>query len=442
MDTRWKRMIETCGILLILPGLGFGFFGVIGMAVIVVALAYRNDSSAALYNIAILTAIALTFGAGVVTTWHAQKSLKGKPSGALRLPPLVVMLGSFVVLILIGLAMIDRKFLPALFLPPIFLMLVALPPLWAVSWFTPRKTPGETDHISAPASQLSWRRGLVAFCGGATVSVFLALVLEISISATVLSLISNAAQTVLNGFSGLFSGISGSASFARALTDPFFIYFFVEVTVIAPLVEELVKPLVTLPLLRQLNRQETFWVGALAGAGFATIENILYAGGGFSIWAGILLVRALGGALHPLGSGLVALGWRDVLLGKPKAFENWFKQYGLAVLIHALWNGGSLLVITLGSAGIFGVLPASIDILGLSMAGTTFVFLLLLGIAALWLGRAYGHNRTLQVVPETEGDSASDAGYTLSERATALWALACLLALVPIGIAGLRLWLR
>ncbi len=70
------------------------------------------------------------------------------------------------------------------------------------------------------------------------------------------------------------------------------------------------------------------------------------------------------------------------------------------------------------------------------MAGTTFIFLLLLGIAALWLGRAYGHNHTLKVIPE------SDEGYTFSERATALWALTCLLALVPIGIVGLRLWLR
>jgi hypothetical protein len=191
---------------------------------------------------------------------------------------------------------------------------------------------------------------------------------------------------------------------------------------------------------------------------------VIYAGSGFAIWAGILVVRALGGALHPLGSGLVALGWRDVLRGEPNAPVNWVKKYALAVLVHAAWNGGSLLVITLGGAQFFGALPPEIGILGLSMAGSTLAFLLILGLAALWIGRAYGYNRPLTAALEADAGSASAAavsppevapapsgsgvlppelsGVALSERALALWGLACLLALVPMGIAGLKLWLR
>jgi RsiW-degrading membrane proteinase PrsW (M82 family) len=289
-------------------------------------------------------------------------------------------------------------------------------------------------------SQLTWRRGLVAFCGGATVSVFLALVLEILLPVVVLALIFTT-HSVWDRLSILSTRLVGPEA-GQALTDPAFVYIFIQVAVIAPLVEELVKPLVTLPLLRQLNRQETFWVGALAGAGFAALENVIYAGSGFGIWAGILVVRALGGALHPLGSGLVALGWRDVLRGEPNALTNWVKKYALAVLIHAAWNGGSLLVITLGSAQFFGAMPPEIGVLGLSMGGTTLAFLLILGIAALWIGRAYGHNRPLTAAPATDVDSASNMDFAPSERAMALWGLACLLALVPMGIAGLKLWLH
>jgi hypothetical protein len=126
-----------------------------------------------------------------------------------------------------------------------------------------------------------------------------------------------------------------------------------------------------------------------------------------------------------------------VLRGEPNALEKWFKQYGLAVLTHAIWNGGSLLIVTLGGAQFFGVLPPQIGILGLSMTGVMLAFLLLMGIAALWVGRTLGHDRPLLATPETDGAAGAAVP---SERAMALWALACLLAIVPMGIMGLRLW--
>jgi hypothetical protein len=226
---------------------------------------------------------------------------------------------------------------------------------------------------------------------------------------------------------------------AQALTNRGFIYLFLQVAIIAPLAEELAKPLVILPLVRKLGKQETFWVGALAGAGFAALENVAYATSGLSIWAGILIVRALGGALHPLGSGLMALGWRDVLRGEKDAAKNWWKKFGIATTVHAVWNGGSLLVITLGGARFFGDLPPEIDILGLSAAGTTLAFLIILGLTALWIGRAYGNDRPILPV---EGGETEEARMRPSDQAVALWAVACLIAILPVGIAGLKLWLR
>ncbi len=425
MNTSWKHAIMNTGILLIMMGI------VLVIAALCITLVGIESYNSVIQSIIFMQIFAvLTLGTGIAIFRHAQQSLSGKPSGPLRLFYPAILLGAFVGLLLIGL-ITSNNFSAVFFFPLILLLLAALPPLWAVSWFTPRDKASE--------GRLTWRRGLVAFCGGATLSVLLALVLEILIPIVILSLTYNVTRSAFNHLGNLFNMLNyGSSNIERALIDPSFVYLFIQLAVIAPLVEELVKPLVTLPLLRNLNRQETFWVGALAGAGFAAVENVIYAGSGLSIWAGILVVRALGAALHPLGAGWVALGWRAVLRGEPNALEKWFKQYGLAVLTHAIWNGGSLLIVTLGGAQIFGVLPPQIGILGLSMTGVMLAFLLLMGIAALWVGRAFGQDRPLLATPETDGTAGAAAP---SERAMALWALACLLAIVPMGIMGLRLWL-
>jgi hypothetical protein len=236
----------------------------------------------------------------------------------------------------------------------------------------------------------------------------------------------------------LFDALAGSR-ISEALTNRGFLYIFIQLAVIAPLAEEIAKPLVLLPVLRRLNRRESFLLGAFAGAGFAAVENVIYAASGDEIWSGILLVRALGGALHPLGAGLMALAWHDLLSGEQGAVSKWLTRFAIAVGVHAAWNGGSLLVITLGGAGLFGELPDEIGILGVSAAGGMLAFLILLGIAALWIGRAFGRGESPSLFPANEQTGAS---LPPSERTLAIWALACLTAIVPIGIAGLSLWLR
>jgi hypothetical protein len=288
------------------------------------------------------------------------------------------------------------------------------------------------------SNSLTWRRGLTAFIGGGTLGVATALVLEILLPVIVIALIFGLPARMMDNLNTLFAALS-NAELARALTNPGFIYLFVQLAVIAPLAEEIAKPLAVLPLVKRLGEKETFWLGALAGAGFAALENILYAAAGYPVWAGIFLVRALGAALHPLGAGLVALGWRDVLRSSPNAGRKWLLRFGIAFLVHAAWNGGSLLVITLGGARFFGELPPEIDLLGLSAAGVTLAFLLILGLSALWIGRAFGHGQALTLLGE---NAAPETDFLPSDRALAIWAFACLVAIVPAGIAGLKLWLR
>jgi RsiW-degrading membrane proteinase PrsW (M82 family) len=341
--------------------------------------------------------------------------------------PIWALVGLFGLAVAIGLGVYQSAITSALFFPPTFLVAAALPPLWAVSWFTHRRTEG-----------LTWRRGLVALAGGATVSVLWALILEILFPTIVLILVLDLAGTALASVEAVLSSLAGQ-DIASAITSPGFIYLLVQIAVIAPLAEEFAKPLVTLPLVRRLPRQEAFWVGAMAGAGFAALENVVYAGLGLRFWAGILVARALGGAIHPLGAGLTALSWRDILRGEKNAWRNGLIRSAIAIGIHALWNGGSLLVITLAGAQFFGELPVKIDVLGLSAAGTTLAVLVILGLATLWVGRTVGDR--LQSTAGQE-EKPLEASFALSDKTMAMWALACLVAIVPIGITGLKLLLR
>lgn len=56
--------------------------------------------------------------------------------------------------------------------------------------------------------------------------------------------------------------------------------------------------------------------GMAGGVGFAIVENMLYEAARARVWAGVALPRSIGGVLHPLTAGLVALGWYGVRHGQ------------------------------------------------------------------------------------------------------------------------------
>lgn len=422
MPTWLKRASALAGLLLLLPGLplAFGFFCITFILVV------EGDSGAIRVGLISFTLMVVTLGAGGVVVWHSLQSLQRKKSKILRFPPIWVIAGTFGLLVAAGLFVSSSNFISGLLFPPILLAAAALPSLLAVSWFARHYT-----------NNLTWRQASVAFAGGATLGVLTALVLEITLPAIVLVLVFNLADIATNGVEELFKALAGE-NIAAAVTSPGFIFIFLQVAIIAPVAEELAKPLAILAIISCLSRRDAFLVGAMAGAGFAALENVLYAGFGFHFWAGILVVRALGGAIHPLGSGLVALGWRDVLRGESKAWPNWLARFGMAAGMHALWNGGSLLVITLAGAQFFGELPPEIDVLGLSAAGTTLALLIILGLAALWLG---GSAQNMELTGERDQQPIT-ADFTLSDRSIAVWALTCLVTIVPAGIIGLQLLMR
>jgi RsiW-degrading membrane proteinase PrsW (M82 family) len=97
----------------------------------------------------------------------------------------------------------------------------------------------------------------------------------------------------------------------ETLRDPWMIIFAIEVIVLAPLVEEFSKA-ISARLSKPFDRKSALLAGVAAGVGFAVIENIAYATGGFFVeggWETVVLLRMLGSAVHPVAAGLVSLGW-------------------------------------------------------------------------------------------------------------------------------------
>lgn len=421
LPRRAKQVIAIAGLLLTLPGLLVAF----GFLCVTLLLVLDGDPETVTVGLVgfILTVIML--GAGGPVCWHGIQSLQGKPSKSITLPALWQLIGSFGLAIILGFAIDQNEAASALVVPFLLLIAAASPPLVALVWFTRQNTAG-----------LTWRRGLLAFAGGATVSVLMAVILEILFPTVILALVFDPKGLIWSNVQDLADALV-DVDIASALIRPGFIYVFIQFVLIRPLIEALVKPLVTLPILGYLSRREAFLVGAMAGAGFATLENMVYGAVGFPFWAGILLIQALGGAIHPVGTGLVALGWQEVLSGQAEAWPRWIKRFGLAAGLHALWNGGSLLVIGIAWVGFSAYLPIQIDEWAILMTGLVLAFLIILGLTALWLG----YKTTLKTSTPNI-DTETGTGLILSDQTIAIWALVCLSAIVPMGILGWQLWMR
>jgi RsiW-degrading membrane proteinase PrsW (M82 family) len=424
MNRSLKSLVAVWSFLLFLPG-----FGVIvsGCALVVAAILAIEGREALVEGIAFAVFLAVSLGGGWFSLRQTYQSMREKPSRPLRLPPLWALGGGFVLALAMGVGLTPPALGPVFF-PPFLMAAALLPPVAAVAWMMDRQ-PGA----------LTLRRAGVAFVAGATISVGLALVLELLLPGVVLLMVVDVAEPVLYALEELVAALAGSEA-ANVLTSPGFLLALVGVGVVVPLVEEAVKPLVTLPLLRYLERpRDALLLGAVAGAGFAAMENVVYAMAGLPVWAGILAVRALGAAIHPLGTGVVTLAWHGLLRRQPRARLRWLGGYGLAVGMHALWNGGSALLLALVGARRLGGASPELDVLGVTVTGSLLSLLALEGVAVFVGARTLA--RRLAVSDEREGgefDGVLAFGGMSSDQALAVWAVICLLVLLPVGLAVLQ----
>jgi RsiW-degrading membrane proteinase PrsW (M82 family) len=360
---------------------------------------------------------------GILAVYHGWRSLRNRPSGRLKTPPVYAFGIAFAVVLGLGNVLLNFHVAEEYLFPPFFLLGAALPTLGVVAWAVRR--------LGCP---VTWRQVSLALVTGSTLSIFIAIVLEMLMPLLIILLV-----PPLESLGGSFSDVLGSDGpgfLERLVFSPAVIVFLIVTALQAPIPEEFAKALGVVFFGRKRLRDErqVLAVGLACGAGFAILENMLYEGlyaqySGWS-WGGVTLLRGLGAVLHPIGTALVALGWfrmREEGVGKL------LKAYAVAVGLHTLWNGGFVALVYLTGLEYYGEIGPSVDVYGLAVEVSLVVFLVALSLGLWWLLR--------RIVGESAQGVEPDITPTaVSTRALAGWAFACALVIIPIGAALSPAW--
>lgn len=366
-----------------------------------------------------MAAIFLGLGGGFLAVFHGLGILLNKPSRPLKLPPYYLLWISFALVLAVGNAILIIGVAKTYLFPLLFLLGAALPTLAVLSW-TGRQ-------LSWPAT---WRQTSLTFVFGATISVFLVLVLAGMLSLFIYVLYPLGDLLYYTGME-VSAGTAGMVE--RILVSPVILIFLLVIAFQAPIPEEFAKGLAA-PFYGRShiqNERQAFLMGLAAGAGFAILENMLYQGlyaqwNGWT-WGGITLLRGFGSVLHPLCTGIVALGWYRSGNGR---WLPLLKAYAAAVILHTLWNGGFDPLIYLSGLGFVasGASSTEVSLYGSSIQVGLIVYLVALSLGLWWLLRRI----TLQLA---EDEAPELTPVRVSSRTVAVWAFACALFIVPIGAA-------
>ncbi|MGH2484829.1 MAG: PrsW family glutamic-type intramembrane protease, partial [Ktedonobacterales bacterium] len=203
-------------------------------------------------------------------------------------------------------------------------------------------------------------------------------------------------------FEVILSGVIGilfQRNLSQSLTQPTgsgdptqVIIFLLTISAVAPLVEEGVKPLGAVLIMRRIRTPASaFLMGVAAGVGFDILETTGYIGMGEADWVNVAIGRVGAGLLHGVGAGMAALGWYYLINGKGVRLR-WLRGFGgilYAVLQHAIFNGSNLLGFVPGPVGSWMRKPLYIGRLPLD--GGTALFLvyyaIILGVLFYVTGR-------------------------------------------------------
>jgi RsiW-degrading membrane proteinase PrsW (M82 family) len=280
-----------------------------------------------------------------------------------------------------------------------------------------------TRAVVAPPPKT--RPGVGSFVLGGTVIPVAVVLLGTVITGAVMASIEPLRDTVFD----LTPGLRIDSDFVDLLLEGWAFFLLVELAVMAPLLEETLKPLAAL-VARPRTRSEALLFGASAGAGFAAVENVMYASGWFwnsSWWVPISVVRMTGSALHLLGAALIALAVFELRQPRDERLISLPAAYGLALGVHATWNGSIAVAI---------VLFAGHDRLGLadgSLGWGTALLVLLGTFGVVILAGLLAAARAVHLdQPLRSAVSMTSIGQA---EGIAAWALATAWLLIPIGIA-------
>jgi RsiW-degrading membrane proteinase PrsW (M82 family) len=413
----WAYVAVVVGVLLLLGGLAAlsGYLGLPLAALRFNIIALEEDILG--LSLGQMAGMFLGLVCGTLALYHGLGSILNHPSRPLRLPPAYFFWITFALVLGLGNALLIFEVAERFLFPPLFMLGAALPTLAVLAWVARR--------LGWPAS---WRQGALALVAGSTLSVIVTVVLE-GILPFLAYLLIGPLGFLAYGWEGLSYNQPGVLE--RLFFSPLLIVFLITTALAAPIPEELAKALGLSLFGRQrlTNERQAFLVGLACGAGFAILENMLYEGvyaqyGGWS-WGGITLLRGIGAVLHPLCTGLVALGWFRVGAGGTGKL---LRAYLVAVGLHTLWNGGFELFVFITGLNYYGGLQPSFNFYGLAVAAVLVVFLVVLSLGLWWLLYRLVTGLGQGVEPDL-------APTVVTSRALAGWALACALVIIPLGAA-------
>ena len=305
----------------------------------------KSTMSAKTYfsGVVMFTALSTAFMiGGGFSLYHSIRSLFfKKPSATFKLPGFWLFLALYIAVAAIGTALSVQN--ASISNIPFTIFLIALSgifPALTILALGLRRA-GNPKKRSWPTT---WRRFTLAIVSGASSAIILASVFELIL-------------TFIIGRGLGISGFSLDNPDPSALQNPRMIIFMVLLlSVIAPLVEESVKPLAALALLgRMRSAAEAFVLGLSCGIGFDLIETSGYISQGYQDWLKVALERSPAGLLHGFGAAMVTLGWY-YLTHKQSAQHRFLLGFGCilyAILQHAIWNGTFILALLPAPLGPF-----------------------------------------------------------------------------------------
>jgi hypothetical protein len=301
----------------------------------------------------------------------------------------VGLLTLFVVAVVVGHIILVTDFLVAftpLVFPPFHVLGVALPPIMVMAFVGQR--------LASAAVPVRWREVVLQTGSGAFLAILLAFGLEATFGLFTLFAVLLIVALTPNGTAWLQeltanlqdpSWIADPVNLSQVLlSPPIAIALVVIFLIIAPLGEELFKPLgVALMSYRRPEAARAFLWGVAGGAGFAIAEGLFNAAIALESWSVVVLLRVGSTLMHCLGGGLMGLGWYYLLRRR----RPWYTlgTYAASVGLHVLWNMGAI-----GIAAVsLGAMTSGTDEVSLALSGLgVLVLLVYLVLLALFMAFA------------------------------------------------------
>ncbi len=293
---------------------------------------------------------ALGLGLGVPLVLHGWAGVRAQVSRPFNPAHIGWLWLALVLLIGLGAAIGVLPWASPLFLAPIHVLVMALPPL-IMLWVVGRALDGTGG---------GWREVVVAVAGGGVLGMGASLIGEVLVVVTVVAFVALVASTVPGGPERI-------AALARDLRDPAWqgdssnlfelllspaavICILGVFSILVPLIEESCKTLAAGVVARWIrpHAARAFLWGVAGGAGFALVENMFSGAlGGVEGWALGAVARFGTSVMHCLTGGLVGWGWGQLWTRRRPRYL--LGAYAAAVAVHGLWNTAAMGVVLLGA---------------------------------------------------------------------------------------------